>query len=460
MLMLVAVGCRSDSECESEKSCVNGNCVNPCLVGEPCGANAECYAYANRAECRCLSGYRGNPRDRCYVVGCRSNNDCPTDRACVNAQCISPCVYEHPCAPRAECRVQNHLAVCRCPPGLIGNPYVGCRPEPRPECQVDSDCPSKLACLNEKCQEPCGVLQPCRQPGQCQVVDTAPVRTLVCVCPPGFVSSGSGTCKATPPLVSVECAADSDCPADRACVNGLCRNPCNCGPNAECLVREHKPLCACREGYDGNPDIECTRIGCRSDAECSGQHVCVDRQCVAVCAADGSSCGTQATCYGANHRAVCECPPGMSGNPEIACVLVGCRSSSDCPSDRACINAECANPCAAANPCQAPAECKVYNHQTDCSCPPGFVGDLGRGCAKVDVACRGDFDCPSQTACINEECVNPCNITEPCGINAECKVFDTAPIRTMVCECLPGYQGNAIVQCDKSEYSIHVIIMW
>ncbi|KAJ8954750.1 hypothetical protein NQ318_011445, partial [Aromia moschata] len=60
-----------------------------------------------------------------------------------------------------------------------------------------------------------------------------------------------------------------------------------------------------------------------------------------------------------------------------------------------------------------------------------------------------DHDCPSHHACIGGECVNPCKSTEPCGVNAECTVLDTEPVRTMICQCPPGYQGNAAVQCDK-----------
>jgi hypothetical protein len=65
--------------------------------------------------------------------------------------------------------------------------------------------------------------------------------------------------------------------------------------------------------------------------------------------------------------------------------------------------------------------------------------------------CKEDYECPSQTACIAGECVNPCNATAPCGTNANCRVLDTLPVRTMICECLPGYQGNAAVHCKKSK---------
>lgn len=38
-------------------------------------------------------------------------------------------------------------------------------------------------------------------------------------------------------------------------------------------------------------------------------------------------------------------------------------------------------------------------------------------------------------------------------VNAECKVLDTLPVRTMICVCIEGYQGNAAVQCDKGKCS-------
>lgn len=370
---------------------------------------------------------------------------------------------------------------------MLGNPYVECRPEPQPECRIDSDCPSTLACLDSKCQNPCTVIEPCFAPSECQVEPSEPVRTMICVCPEGYISSGSGSCKPVPPILEIgECSTDTDCPAEKACVKGICTDPCDCGVNAECRVRDHKPVCACAVGYIGNPDIECKRSGCLYDDECSGQQVCRDRVCINVCAPDNSTCGVNAECYGNNHRAICECPYGLQGNPKIACVEVDCTTETDCPTDKACVNSKCVSPCELSNPCEEPAICKVYNHRPDCSCPIGFIGDLGTGCKRgnfikynfsnenfhrkkikwhepeliifllfaVEIGCRADDECPSQTACINGECVNPCDEANPCGVNSECTVLDTMPVKTMICECLPGYQGNAAEQCDKGEFII------
>lgn len=74
----------------------------------------------------------------------------------------------------------------------------------------------------------------------------------------------------------------------------------------------------------------------------------------------------------------------------------------------------------------------------------------------VEITCVTDSDCPSQTACINADCVNPCNATQPCGVNTRCQVFDTPVWRTMICECLPGYQGNAAVRCDLGKCALQM----
>lgn len=223
--------------------------------------------------------------------------------------------------------------------------------------------------------------------------------------------------------------------------------------------------------------------GCRSNTDCPSQQACLNRECVPACSPDGSSCGTGAICYGSHHTALCECPPGLTGDPHVGCVHVECETNSDCPSDKACINSHCKSPCEDSDPCLPPGECTVFNHVVDCKCPPGFIGDTRKGCTPgtvisklkktklfdvaqlffvihtnfqltVEVKCKEDQDCPKQTACINQECVNPCNATQPCGTNSECKVFDTFPVKTMICECLPGYYGNAAVECVPGNYKI------
>ena len=210
---------------------------------------------------------------------------------------------------------------------------------------------------------------------------------------------------------------------------------------------EHKPVCTCEDGYEGNPDVACIKIECRVDDDCLDTHACRNEKCRPVCGPGNAPCGGEAICTAISHEASCHCPAGLEGDPYVTCTEIDCRSDEDCPSDKACYNSHCISPCSIQNPCQAPAECTVIGHEVDCSCPPGFEGSKGTSCTKVQIGCRSDSECPSQTACINRECINPCSVADPCGRNAKCQVLDTLPVRTMVCVCITGYQGNAAIEC-------------
>lgn len=63
------------------------------------------------------------------------------------------------------------------------------------------------------------------------------------------------------PTTQPECKSDTDCPGDKACVNRRCQNPCilanPCGTDAECKPLQHRPVCRCRDGWSGNPQILC-----------------------------------------------------------------------------------------------------------------------------------------------------------------------------------------------------------
>jgi hypothetical protein len=156
--------CYSDNDCARNEICHDGNCVDACRV-KNCGTNAKCETGFHSAKCICLPGYTGNAEVACNLfglpteptldVGCDSNADCPDYTACENRQCINPCAIRDPCAPSAICKVVRHEPVCTCPDGYIGNPQTSCELPPRPECTTDPECPEHLACIREKCQDPC-----------------------------------------------------------------------------------------------------------------------------------------------------------------------------------------------------------------------------------------------------------------------------------------------------------------
>ena len=94
------------------------NVVDSC-ASSPCGPNARC----DNGVCTCLPEYQGDP-----YVGCRPecvlNTDCPLNRACIRNKCVDPCPGT--CGLNAECRVYNHVPMCSCPSGMVGNAFVQC----------------------------------------------------------------------------------------------------------------------------------------------------------------------------------------------------------------------------------------------------------------------------------------------------------------------------------------------
>lgn len=64
------------------------------------------------------------------------------------------------------------------------------------ECTTDSECQSRLACINNRCENPCKLSAICSPDQECRVQDTLPLRTVMCVCPPDSVAQADGRCKA------------------------------------------------------------------------------------------------------------------------------------------------------------------------------------------------------------------------------------------------------------------------
>lgn len=73
-----------------------------------------------------------------------------------------------------------------------------------------------------------------------------------------------------------------------------------------------------------------------------------------------------------------------------------------------------------------------------------------------DVECENDAGCGPDLACLQGKCKNPCDATS-CGIRAVCRVANTLPFRTLVCECPKPLTGDASVQCNPSKYTCHYL---
>ena len=159
----------------------------------------------------------------------------------------------------------------------------------------------------------------------------------------------------------------------------------------------------------------------------------------------------------------------------------GCINDYECPPNRACKNKKCVNPCSESNSCGTLANCIPQNHRAVCVCPPGYTGDAYRNCIQSELAqlltfvivsfnltlwnliivvktgeCHYDSDCADHEICIEEQCKNPCQYPfDPCGQNAEC----TASAHRAICHCPPEWAGNPHVECYKCMYFWHNLIL-
>lgn len=128
----------------------------------------------------------------CTYPECVVNDDCTANKACVNRKCVDPCVGS--CGINAVCITVRHAAVCSCPEGYGGSPFVSCEKttviaEVSPECLSDDHCPDSAACVNSRCEPAC--------------------------------------------------------------------HSNNCGINARCLAIRHRARCVCSSGFDGDAYTGC-----------------------------------------------------------------------------------------------------------------------------------------------------------------------------------------------------------
>ncbi|RZC36333.1 hypothetical protein BDFB_000151 [Asbolus verrucosus] len=208
------------SYCQLKPQEVEPLVVDPCNP-TPCGSNARC----DNGICTCLPEYQGDPYRGCRPE-CVLSMDCPKDKACIRNKCKDPCPGT--CGQNAECSVANHIPICTCTQGYIGNAFVLCNPIPAP------------VIVN-----PCNP-SPCGPNSQCRAINGQ----SVCSCVPGFIGS--------PPTCRPECVTSAECPLNEACVNQKCIDPCpgTCGLNAKCQVVNHNPICSCPPQYTGDPFLK------------------------------------------------------------------------------------------------------------------------------------------------------------------------------------------------------------
>lgn len=94
-----------------------------------------------------------------------------------------PSCTPSPCGPHSRCQLLASGPACSCLPGYVGSP-----PYCRPECTINSECPAELACVRQKCEDPC--------PGSCGIDANCHVlnHVAVCICNDGFTGDPFSRC--------------------------------------------------------------------------------------------------------------------------------------------------------------------------------------------------------------------------------------------------------------------------
>lgn len=97
-----------------------------------------------------------------------------------------------------------------------------------------------------------------------------------------------------------------------------------------------------------------------------------------------SPCGPNSHCKAQGGTPVCSCLPSYVGRPPSC--RPECTINAECPSNKACQNERCRDPCPGS--CGQHADCSVVKHAPQCYCKPGFTGDPFSGCHPTPIALR------------------------------------------------------------------------
>ena len=273
--------CVVSSECSQDKACLNQKCTDPC-PGR-CGVNSRCNVISHHPICSCPPNYEGDP-----FVNCRKKPE-----IIVPPRPAHPC-FPSPCGPYSSCKPLGSTPMCTCNPGYQGSP-----PNCRPECIINDECNKNSACVNQKCRDPCD--------GACGLNAECLVRNhvAICKCPVGYNGDPFRQCTKIPEVIRPEIPKDPCYPSP-------------CGSNDECNLSNGRAGCTCVQGYLGDPYSGC-RPECATNTECPANKACSNLKCVDPCV---NTCGIKARCQVVNHIATCTCLPDFRGDPFTQCTQI------------------------------------------------------------------------------------------------------------------------------------------
>jgi MYXO-CTERM domain-containing protein len=460
---LYPTGCTTPADCPAGFDCVGGTCVPlPSDVCTPCDYHAEC----GGPDDYCISGF---PDGNTYCgKECVSDTDCDWGFVCATLT-----------GGEKQCLPFN----------------MSCDPPPAPECEFDTDCPARYACIDMLCigslcaectdHYDCGGSDDYCVTGFTDGLDYCGVRCIISSdCPFGFHCIGVGGTQrqcvptdndcATPP--EQECWTDDDCDEGYYCELGYCY------PEPECLTSDDCPegeICVDDECVpDPAPHLplcsECTRhseCGYMDDL-CLGGFLDGTMRCGVSCDSMGGDCGEGLICY------ELEGLPDQCIPATFDCTTF-CTADDECPDGEHCEEGRCSDACDPSDPASCPEG--FYCDQDTCTTGncvalPEEPGTAGPGdhctedanceslrCREVidDAYCSdrcdflGDGECPEGMECQPLEggacgyCACSAGMLgDPCGGSEDCLTGVCAGVCSKTCEdasdCPSGYSCSEL----------------
>ena len=188
--------CTVSTECTTNRACINRKCSDPCPG--VCGLNSQCVVKNHSPICICKAGLTGDPFTTCFDIPCEYGNIFYVFELQKNQFLLlknlniivlpdspvvaDPCVPS-PCGLFSTCRNIGGISECSCI-----NDYIGSPPNCHPECTINSECTSNMACLRQKCRDPCP--GSCGLNAYCTVINHIPR----CTCTEGFSGNPFRSC--------------------------------------------------------------------------------------------------------------------------------------------------------------------------------------------------------------------------------------------------------------------------
>ncbi|KAF5299346.1 hypothetical protein FQA39_LY02519 [Lamprigera yunnana] len=386
-------------------------------------------------------------------------NSCVPKEDIKTSRTIDYCVNE-PCMGQGLCLNGHNSYSCICSPRYSGK-----------NCEID---------LGNFCEKKPSM---CKNGGTC--VETN--GNYRCNCLQGFIGKLILTfLNLTGPNCEQEVTVSPLCTPNPCMNNGVCvvntatsRTQCNClsgftGLQCEVNINECQSNPCLNNGYckDGNDSYNC-------DCSYTGY---TGRNCeININECRSNPCQNHGTCFDTYGSFTCLCPPGFDG--KTCQYNVDECISQPCLNDGQCINKvggyEChcqsgfagricelevyENPCVPPNcstdtvcinnPCLNGGTCNPLTNSYNCTCPPGYTGNL---CNSKKVACASKpclnsglcfetfngFYCNCTEQWMGVTCEEPFNIckTIPCLNNGTCVPSENK--RNFTCNCLSGFEGK------------------